>query len=133
MSGVRGVGTAAVAGRSGRAAATQGGFSVPTGGTSATGSAGAATPVSLAGLLALQEAGGDAVADREARKRGHDLLTELSALQRDLLDGPPDSAQLQRLEGLLEAIPAAADPHLRAVVDQITLRVRIELVRYGVE
>jgi hypothetical protein len=86
---------------------------------------------SLAGLLALQEGrDGDSVRDREARRRGRDLLAELGALQRDLLAGPPDPARLARLVDLAGAVPEAADPRLREVVEAIVLRARVEAARY---
>jgi hypothetical protein len=87
---------------------------------------------SLAGLLALQEeVGGGQTRDREARRRGRDLLAELSALQRDLLAGPPDEARLSRLAGLAATLPEAADPRLREAVNAIALRARVEAARYG--
>jgi hypothetical protein len=84
----------------------------------------------MAGLLALQEAGGDEVRDREARQRGRDLLDELAALQRELLAGAPDAARLARLAELAAGLPLAADPGLRAVVQAIALRARVEAARY---
>jgi hypothetical protein len=104
----------------------------------AAGEAGSVAETSLAGLLALQEeAEGGAVRDRArrdgaARRRGRDLLGELAALQRDLLAGGPDPAQLTRLATLAESAPEAADPRLRDVVAAIVLRARIEAARYGV-
>jgi hypothetical protein len=124
-------GTAA---RQGRAAA---GFGVPTaaraGGTIA---AEEAPAVMLAGLLALQAEDSGEELDREARRHGHDLLAELAALQRALLadgaDGGVPVDQLHRLATLAAAVPAAADPHLREVMEAITLRARVELARFGV-
>jgi hypothetical protein len=110
-----------------------GGFSVPAGGAAPAGAeaAGGAAEVSLAGLLALQEAADEPVRDRQARRRGHDLLAELAALQRELLAGPPDLDRLERLAALAREVPDAADPRLRAVVQAISLRARVELARYG--
>ena len=111
-------------------------FSVADGGTrpAPTGTADAeeVAEASLAGLLALQEdAGGGQIRDREARRRGRDLLAELAALQRDLLAGPPGTERLARLAGLAAAVPDAADPRLRDVVNAIALRARVETARYG--
>ena len=86
---------------------------------------------SLTGLLALQEeVDGGPVRDREARRRGRDLLAELAALQRDLLSGGPGSARLARLVDLADAVPEAADPRLREAVSAIVLRARVEAARY---
>ena len=104
------------------------GFNVSAGATAAMPAA--VTEISLSGLLALQEAGGDAAQDREARRHGYDLLAELGALQRDLLAGHPDDVQLQRLGRLADTVPAAADPQLRDIVAAIALRAKIEFVRY---
>lgn len=86
---------------------------------------------SLFGLLALQEAGGEAVRDRAARQRGFDLLGELSALQRELLADGPDPARLRRLADLAGSAPEAADPGLRDAVAAIVTRARIEVARYA--
>ncbi len=112
-----------------RPAARSGGFSV--GGSPAAAAGGAVAETSLSGLLALQEAGSGVVQDREARRHGHDLLAQLSALQRDLLAGPPDAACLSRLASLAACVPEAADPGLRDIVAEIALRARIEIVRYS--
>jgi len=86
----------------------------------------------MAGLLALQEGSdGGAVRDRNARRRGHDLLAELAALQRDLLAGGPGQARLARLLDLADAVPLAADPRLRDAVAAIALRAQVEAARYG--
>lgn len=133
MSGIQGIAAASRLAGAGRAASASGGaFSVPEGaGTAGAAASGSVAGISLAGLLALQESGGEAVADREARRRGHDLLSELAGLQRDLLADGPQPERLQRLGNLLNSVPSADDPRLRAVVDDIRLRVRIELARYG--
>jgi len=90
------------------------------------------TDISLAGLLALQEeVGGGQARDREARRRGRDLLAELAALQRALLSGPPGAERLARLADLAAAVPEAADPRLREAVNAIALRARVEAARYG--
>lgn len=130
MSGVRGIGGVAAPAAGGRPARPQGGFSVPDGATRAE-AAGAAAAVPAAALLALQSVADEPVADREARRRGFDLLAELSALQRELLDAPPTQARLGRIGELLQAIPAAGDQRLAAVVAEVALRARIELARYG--
>jgi Class II flagellar assembly regulator len=119
----------------GRGAASGRGFRVaedaPAAAPAGTSEAESVAKTSLAGLLALQEeAGGGAARDREARRRGRDLLGELIALQRELLAGAPGAARLARLAGLAEAVPEAADPRLREAVTAIVVRARVEAARY---
>ena len=134
MSGVDGIGPLLPVARGpARAAGRAGGFMVPSGrGESAAGPAAAAeaTEVTLGGMLALQEAESGSVRDREARRRGQEMLAELLRLQRALLAGPPDLAALRRLAALATAIPEAADPALRQAVAEVTLRARVELARH---
>ena len=101
------------------------------------------TPVFAAfmdGLLGLQEQAPDApsapaVRDREARRHGQALLSVLAEMQLSLIgsrDGPGSLTLLsERLSGLAEAIPVAADPRLRAIIGAITLRARVELARHN--
>jgi hypothetical protein len=85
-------------------------------------------PASLGSMLTLQELGGETTADREARKRGSDMLAALAELQRALLVGG-DAAALRHLADLAEAVPQAVDRRLAAVVSAIIVRVRVELAR----
>jgi len=113
---------------------SRGGFSVAEGDARPSGTAGEADAVAetaLATLLALQEHAGGEVRDRAARRRGLDLLAELAALQREVLEGAPDAARLARLAGLAAEMPEAADPRLRDAVAAIALRARVEAARYG--
>jgi hypothetical protein len=80
-------------------------------------------------MLTLQELGSEVVEDRQARRRGQDLLAALAELQRALLAGSDETAVLQQLSGLAEAIPQAADRRLGALISTIVLRVRVELAR----
>ncbi len=114
------------------------GFRVPQARTAAAGPAHGVEEVGLAGMLALQELPDPALADREARRRGHDILAALAELQRALL-GPggadsarPGGADAAGLAALAAAVPQADDPALRAVVAAITLRARIEAARHGI-
>jgi hypothetical protein len=139
MSGIRtigGTGHAAPAGRVGGGAgpavgASAGGFTVAAepAGAGRAGAAGPVAPALLDGMLALQEAGSDAVRDREARRRGEDLLAELRRLQLALLAAAESPGLLQRLADLAAALPEAADPALREAVGAIALRARVELAR----
>ncbi len=82
-------------------------------------------------MLSLQEFGGDAAADREASRRGEDMLAALAELQRALLGGVDTVETMQRLAELAAAVPRAANPQLAALVSAINIRVRVELARRG--
>jgi hypothetical protein len=114
-----------------RSAAT--GFSVPARQPGTLAAAAPALEVGLSGMLALQEEQGGAVQDREARRRGQELLAELAALHLVLLGGTDETgttAVLHRLAGLARAVPLAASPALRQAIAAIVLRSRVELARY---
>lgn len=134
MTGIDGIGRAAPTRSVARAARPQtGAFSVPTK-SSATGHTAAAIQteeVALAAMLTLQEFGGDAAADREASRRGEDMLSALAELQRALLGGVDTVETMQRLAELAAAMPRAADPRLAALISAISIRVRVELARRG--
>jgi Class II flagellar assembly regulator len=89
----------------------------------------AAPAAGLASMLTLQEAGGDAAEDREARRHCKDLLAALAELQRALLIGNDDTAALQQLAELAASVPRATDRRLAAVVSAITVRVKVEFAR----
>jgi hypothetical protein len=91
--------------------------------------AGAAAPTALIGLLAVQEAEGNAARDREARRRGAMMLDELARLQRALLGGQVDPEGLRSLAALAAGADGAADPMLAAAVRAISVRARVELAR----
>ena len=107
------------------------GFVLPgaTPSATATSSAAAASPATLTSMLALQELGGEAVADREARRHGQDLLATLAELQRALLADGDDASALQRLAELAATVPIAGDRRLAAMISAIVVRARVELAR----
>ena len=131
MTGIEAVGGSRFARSGGRTAArTSTAFAVPEGGAAASnGVAGAAPTAALASMLALQEMGGEAPEDREARRHGHDLLDALAALQRAVLTGGDDAAALERLADLAATVPQAADTRLAAMVSAIAVRAKVELAR----
>jgi hypothetical protein len=92
-----------------------------------------ATPVSLVGMLAMQEAGADAARDREARRHGEEMLQELADLQRALLGSGVSAAGLANLADLASRARPAADNGLRGVLDAIGLRAQVELARYDID
>jgi hypothetical protein len=134
MTGIDGIGRpppTRSAARTGRS--RTGAFAVPAE-ASAAGHAEATTQteaVALTSMLTLQEFGNGAAADREATRRGEDLLSALAELQRALLDGVDTVETMQRLATMAAAVPRAADPRLAAMVSAIILRVRVELARRG--
>jgi hypothetical protein len=79
--------------------------------------------------VTLQEFGGNAGADRQARRRGGDMLSVLAEVQRAMLGGADTAETMQRLADLAASVPRAADPHLAAMVSAIILRVKVELAR----
>ena len=127
IAGQWGVGAAGAAygPRGGRRATEPSGFALP--GPAAPG-VHAAGAVTMPSLLALQEADGEAVRDREAREHGEALLHVLAALQRALLGGG-DPAVMERLAALVRRAPVPADPHLLAVQRALLVRAAVELAR----
>ncbi len=67
--------------------------------------------------------------DREARRRGKELLQALSALQHAMLGGGDDAAALTDLARLLSGIPKATDPSLSGIVREIAVRAAVEVAR----
>jgi hypothetical protein len=90
--------------------------------------------VSLAGMLALQEAETGSIQDKTARRHGFALLEALSTLQKHLLSPLADTeTALASLTRLAADPPHTTDPALAALLDSIRLRAKIELLRRGVE
>lgn len=112
----------------GRSVPRQGaaGFAVPDE-TEAASETAAAAPVSGLSLLSLQEVESDADRNRRARRHGEDMLDALRRLQRALLGETIEAEVIGRLDRLSLSVPLAADPALRALVDQVALRARVEL------
>ena len=133
MTAINGLGPAVPTGRTMKLAAGAGAFRLNE--TSASGGATpatATTDVSLAGLLALQADEAGEARDRSARRRGRELLDALAALQRAMLAGEIGPDQLNELFALVVDVPDAADPRLRAAMEDVVLRARVELARHGV-
>ncbi len=134
VAGVSRSGAAAAARGAGGGARSAGGFTL--GGAGAGNAAGkaasaaASAPAAAVGLslLSLQENGGRAGRDAEARRRASSILDELRGLQAELLGGRSDPARLARLAAL-QAGEEGADPALREAVRAVALRARIELAR----
>lgn len=131
MTGLDGIGPTSPATRPVARAMVRGaGFRLPAEAAEAPAAPAAASEVMLGGMLALQEAESWAVRDREARRRGQEMLAALARLQRALLEGHRDLPGLRHLAALAEDVPQAADPRLRQALAEVTLRARVELARH---
>lgn len=105
-------------------------------GTEEVGSKSVAGGVSISrldALLSLQESedGTSEEATKRAKKRGLELLDQLDRLRMGMLTGdvPPDA--LHHLKNMLgQHREKALDPQLTAVLDEIDLRVQVELAKF---
>lgn len=88
-------------------------------------------PAGIDALLALQAVGNATEGRRRAVKRGRTLLDTLEVMRADLLSGRVDPAALDRLIGVLAEGREVASPQIDAVLDDIELRVRVELAKHG--
>ena len=120
-----------------RASAPQGGGRFSLGSTAETrGAAGLSGPASLGAvdaLLALQ--GSDDALHSPRRKavaRGEEMLDILDDIKLALLMGRVPKARLSRLRAVVEQRSGSfSDPLLADVLDQIELRARVELAKFG--
>ena len=119
-----------------RATGTETSFTLPSGEAPARAQTLAGTPAlgDLASLLALQ---GVPVEDdrrekrRKAVHRGLDLLDVLEGVKLDLLAGGVPSDRLERLVHLLGLRRPSGDDGLDALIDDVELRARVELAKFG--
>ena len=125
-------------GVSGRSAAGRTGTGmafVPAGEESAVRVAGAAPMAAAAGIdaiLALQAVEDPAVAKKKrAMRRGSSLLDLLDSIKADLLVGRVGADRLDQLVLLLGDVRERSVPGLDAVLDDIELRVQVELAKLG--
>ncbi len=95
----------------------------------------AATPVApateLNAILALQAVGDFRESRRKAVRRGSSLLDLLEAMKADLLVGRVSAERLDAMAGQLTQLRERVDPTLDAVIDEIELRVLVELAKHG--
>ena len=91
-----------------------------------------ATPAAVNGLLALQEVHDDADENSSRAKAfAHGLLDQLDVLRHSLLLGRIEPARLRELHGRLQAERVKVmDPELASILDEIELRVAVELAKY---
>lgn len=125
---VRGPGGANGARRTGGTAAP--GFSVQSEGASKTSAAAPAGPAhGVDAVLALQVEEG--VGERRARqlKRGREALDALDELERGLVDGRAPGSLMARLRTLRPSGENTGEPGLDQVLNEIDIRVAVELAK----
>ena len=97
----------------------------------ATAPTGQAKPITTVdALIALQEVPDATVGHKSAIRRGHDLLDELDEIRHGLLLGAIPLNRLRRLADQLHQRRAATvDPGLTEIIQEIELRVAVELAK----
>lgn len=127
--------TNGVSGRSAAGRTGSGMAFVPAGEESAVRVANSAPMAAAAGIdaiLALQAVEDPAVAKKKrALRRGASLLDMLDAVKADLLVGRVSAGQLDQIVILLGEVRERSLPGLDAVLDDIELRVQVELAKLG--
>jgi hypothetical protein len=104
------------------------GFALPEAGPQEAAAASAATAAQA--MFAFQDEWSPAEADAAAQRRAQAVLGELGALQLAMLGAGADPARLSRLALLAEG-EVGADPVLREIMREISLRAKVELARHG--
>jgi hypothetical protein len=91
-------------------------------------SARAAAPVDA--LLVMQQVDGDSDGDSLARQRANVILDMLDEIRHAVLAGVVDRSRLGHLASLVrDRRDEAADPRLRAILDEVELRAAVELAK----
>lgn len=90
-----------------------------------------ASTTGLDAILALQAVGDFREGRRKAVRRGSDMLDLLEGLKADLLVGRMGPGQLDALIGQLDGMRERVEPGLDAIIDDIELRVLVELAKLG--
>ena len=124
-----GVGRGSAAGRSG-----SGVDFVPAGGGTPTRVAGNLPAQALTGIdsiLALQAVDEPLTARKRAVRRGTSLLDLLDEIKTDLLIGRVSADRLDRMAAVLSEMRDSSLPGLDSLLDDIELRVRVELAKFG--
>lgn len=91
----------------------------------------AAPAQDIGALLALQAVEDPLLKKRKLVRRGHQLLDTLEAVKADLLVGRVSEGRLNQLMALVGQVRERTDPELDALLDDIELRVRVELAKRG--
>jgi hypothetical protein len=123
-----------VAGRSGVSrGASQGGFFIP--GDSSVSHAASTQPsaptAGIDALLALQAVEDPLFKKKKAIRRGNALLDTLESIKADLLLGQVSEGRLNQLMALLGQARERGLPGLDHLLDDIELRARVELAKFG--
>ncbi|RYE09919.1 MAG: flagellar assembly regulator FliX [Hyphomicrobiales bacterium] len=125
--------SSAVQSRSGVGRSASGGFFVPDQATSS--QTASAQPVAhaagLDSLLALQAVDDPLLKKKKAIRRGNSLLDSLEAVKADMLLGRVSEGRLNQLLALVTTARDRQMPELDAVLDDIELRARVELAKFG--
>ncbi len=105
---------------------------LPSGETQPAAVGGSAPLANVQALLALQEVPDALQARKRALKRSHDLLDRLDEIRHGLLLGTLSTDTLMALaHRLRERRPPDLDPQLSDILDEIELRVAVELAKLG--
>jgi len=95
----------------------------------------AAAPVlrtaGLEALLALQAIDDVVLKRRKAIRRGRQMLDTLDEVKADLLAGRVSEGRLNQLLALLGQAREATEAGLDSVLDEVELRARVELAKFG--
>ena len=82
-------------------------------------------------ILALQAVDEPLTGKKKALRRGASLLDMLDDIKADLLIGRISAERLDLMSAMLSEIRERSLPGLDAVLDDIELRVRVELAKFG--
>lgn len=107
---------------------------VPAGGVAPARVAGNTPVQAMAGIdaiLALQAVDEPLSARKRAVRRGVSLLDLLDEIRADLLTGQVDTDSLDSMMAILSEARERSQPGLDALLDEIELRVRVELAKFG--
>lgn len=125
--------TTSVSARSGAGRSTGGDFFIDAGSSAAPSAA--AQPIAqtsgLEALLALQSVEDPLFAKKKAIRRGNALLDTLEKIKTDLLLGQVNEGRLNQLMALIGQARQRGLPDLDGVLDDIELRARVELAKFG--
>lgn len=94
--------------------------------------AGGTAPVgNVTALLALQEISPEEGRRRQVMQQGHSSLDALDDLRREILIGRLDQATVGKMQRQLDALKSAdtEDPHLKAIIGDIELRLAVEIAK----
>jgi hypothetical protein len=118
---------------SGRATSSSAIFSPDTGaGAARAESVASASPATgIDALIALQSVEDPTLAKKKAVRRGRSLLDVLDAIKADLLVGRIGEGRLNQLMALIGQARQRLEPGLDGLLDDIELRARVELAKFG--